>query len=170
MGQPGRSYFQAVTDKGDTEDLVKKRRDHWLEKLDHTRAEIIRLEPRRKTAENSLFANQEEAELLRYQRESEMQNLERLKAQATLDILIKNNLKEVQDALKPFLISIGFPAAEEVFQKLDEAKAELKKGRALFDTLWDDTKARWIVIISLEGIPALVLLLSLIDFSAVETA
>jgi hypothetical protein len=162
--------FNQLRMKGDTEDLVKKRRDHWLEKLDHTRAEILRLESKRKTAEKNLLAKHEEAELLRRRRESELGNLERLKTQATLDILIKNNLKEVQDALKPFFISIGLPTAEEVFQKLDEAKAELKRGRALFDMLWTDTKGRWIVISSLVGIPVLVLLLSRIDVSAVATA
>ena len=162
--------FNQLRMKGDTEDLVKKRRDHWLEKLDHTRAEIIRLESKRKTAKNDLLAKQEEAEILRLQRESELENLERLKTQATLDILIENNLKEVQDALEPFLLSIGLPTAEEVFKKLDEAKAELKRGRILFDTLWTDTKARWIVICSLVGIPVLVFLLSLIDISAVAAA
>lgn len=161
--------FNQLRMKDDTEDLVKKRRDHWLEKLDNTQAKIISLKSKRKKAENDLLAKKEKAESLRRQRESELENLEELR-QATLDILIKDSLDEVKAVLEPFLISIGVPTAEEVFQKIDAAKTELKKGRVVFETLWTDTEVRWTVILSMVGIPVLVFLLSLIDVSAVVKA
>lgn len=162
--------FNQLRMKGDTEDLVKKRREHWLEKLDQTRAKIIRLESQRRIAENNLRDKQEQAEILSRQRNYELENLERLKTQATTDILVKENLKEVQMALEPYLISIGLPTSKEVFQKLKEAKSELKRVRNLFKMLLADSKWSWITVGLFAGIPVLVLLLLFIDSSAVASA
>ncbi|MCP4261070.1 MAG: hypothetical protein GY774_26695, partial [Planctomycetes bacterium] len=162
--------FNQLRMKGDTEDLVKKRLEHWMAKLDHTRAKMLSLESQRKAAENNLRNNQRQAEHLHRQRDSELENLERLKTQTTNNILVKENLNEVQKALEPFLISIGLPTAEEVFQKLDEAQTELKRVRNLLNTLWTDSKWRWVTIGSLVGIPVLVSLLLYLDLSAVTSA
>ncbi len=162
--------FDQLRMKGDTEDLVKKRRDHWLGKIDHTRAELIRLESKRKNAQSDLTAKQKAAEHLNIQRESEIEKLEELKNQATRDVLIKSSLEEVQAVLDKPLLSVGLPASKEVLQSLEETKTELKRARALFGRLWGDPKGRQAVIGALIGIPALLILLSLIDVSGVAAA
>jgi hypothetical protein len=162
--------FNQLRMRDDTDDLVQKRRKHWLEKLDHARAKMARLESKRSEAERNLHDTQQQAELLRRQRDSELANLERLKTQATTEIVIDESLDEVKQVLEPYLISIGVPTADEVFSKLDDARSELKRGRVLLDTLWRTSKDRYVVIGFLVGIPSLVWVLSLIDFSAVATA
>jgi hypothetical protein len=162
--------FNQLRMKDESEDLVKKRREHWLEKLDHTRARMVRLEAKRNETERSLRDKEKQAEMLRHQRDSEMDNLERLKAQATTDLVVKDSLGEVKQALQPFLIAVGVPTVEEVFKKLDEARSELKRGRVLLNTVWNDADQRQWVMVSLVGVPILVWLLSLFDFSALTTA
>ncbi len=162
--------FNRLRMKDDSEDLVQQRREHWLKQLDHTRVKMARLESQRSEAERSLRDKEQQAELLRRQRDSELANLERLKAQATTEIVVQESLDEVKQALEPFLIAIGVPTAGEVFSKLDEARAELKRGRVLLDALWSDERHRQTVILSLVGVPLLVWVLSLFDFSALTTA
>ncbi len=162
--------FNELRMKDETEDLVKQRREHWLEKLDHTRAKMVRLEARRNEAERNLRDKEQQAEMLRRQRDSELDNLERLKAQATTDMVVESSLDEVNRALKPFLIAVGVPTVQEVFNKLDEARAELKRGRVLLTAIWNDDQQRLWVLASMVGVPALVWLLSLLDFSALTTA
>jgi len=157
---------------GDKEqlDLVERRRANWLEKLDHTRAKMVRLQTKRNEAERDLRDKEQQAELLRRQRDSEVANLERLKAQATAEIVVQESVGEVKRALNPFLIAIGVPTAEKVFEKLDEARAELKRGRVLLDTLWGDKRYRLGVIGSLVVVPLLVWALSWFHVSAVTSA
>ena len=162
--------FNQLRMKGEDEDLVKKRREHWLEKLDHTRAKMVRLEARRNEAEQNLRDKEQQAEMLRRQRDSEIDNLERLKAQATTDMVVESSLVEVKKALHPFLIAVGMPTVEEVFSKLDEARGELKRGRVLLETLWDNDEQRFWVLLSIVGVPLLVWLLSQFDVSALTTA
>jgi hypothetical protein len=157
-------------DENETEDLVEQRRRHWLEQLDFTRVRLAQLESERGEAERNLRDKEQQAESLRRQRDSELANLERLRSQVTTEIVVKESLGEVRTALEPFLITVGVPTAAAVFGKLDEARAELKRGRLLIDTLCrDDAQRRW-VIGCLIGVPALVWLLSRLDFDAVEAA
>jgi len=162
--------FNQLRLHGDSEDLVRQRREHWLEKLDHTRAKMVRLESKRSEATRDLQAKQQQAELLRRQRDSEQANLERLKAQAASAIVIRNSLEEVNQALAPYLIAVGVPTAEEIFSKLDAARAELRRGRVMLDLMWRDPQDRTPLILSLIGVPLLVWWLSLLDVSAVTSA
>jgi KAP-like P-loop domain-containing protein len=157
---------------GDKEEstLVEQRRKHWLDKLDHTRAKMARLESKRNEAERNLRDKEQQAELLRRQRDSELANLERLRSQAATEIVVEKSIGEVKKAIAPFLIAIGVPTAEEVFKKLDEARAELKRGHVLLDTLWNDKQHRQGVIGCLVGVPVLVWILSWFNFDAVEAA
>ena len=157
---------------GDKEqpDLIEQRREYWLEKLDHTRAKMVRLQSKRNEAERELRDKEQQAELLRRQRDSELANLERLKMQAATEIVVQQSLDDVKKALQPFLIAVGVPTAGEVFKKLDEARAELKRGRVVLDTLWNDKSHRQWVIGSLVGVPVLVWVLSWFNISAVTTA
>jgi len=93
---------------GDTsDDLVQKRRDHWLKQLDDTRAQAARLESQRSAAARDLQDKQQQAELLRRQRESELARLERLKARTATDVVIDKSIKEVEEALAPYLLYLG---------------------------------------------------------------
>ena len=162
--------FNQLRMKDESEDLVKQRREHWLEKLDHTRARMVRLEAKRSEAERDLRNKEKQAEMLRNQRDSEMDNLERLRAQATTELVVEESLEEVNRALQPFLIAVGVPTVKEVFSKLDEARKELKRGRVLLNTLWNDEQQRQWVIASLVGVPVVVWLLTAFDFSVLTTA
>ncbi len=162
--------FNQLSLKDEGDDIIKKRIKHWMEKLDHTHAKILKLESKRKAAVNSLNNKKNQAEMLRRQREFELEKLERLKTQATRNILVEENLSEVKKILEPFLISVGLPTAEEVSGKLEEAKKELKKGHRFFEAIWSDKKSRWLTFSFLVGIPLLVLVLQYFDFSNITAA
>jgi hypothetical protein len=162
--------FNQLRMKDESEDLVKQRREHWLEKLDHTRAKMVRLEAKRSEAERNLRDKEKQADMLRRQRDSEMDNLERLKAQATTELVVQSSLEEVNRALQPLLIAVGVPTVEEVFNKLDEARGELKRGRVLLNSVWNDEGQRKWVLAVLVGVPVLVWLLTLFEFSSITVA
>ncbi|GGO87247.1 hypothetical protein GCM10011348_39990 [Marinobacterium nitratireducens] len=162
--------FNQLRLRDEPEDLVQQRRRHWLEKLDHVRARMIRLEAQRSEAERELKAKQQQAELLRRQRDSEQANLERLRHRATADILISDSLSQVKQALAPYCLSLGVPTADEVYRKFDEARSELGRAHTLLGLMWRDSDHRALLITALIGVPALVWVLSLLDFPAVTTA
>ena len=162
--------FNQLRMEGDTEDIIKKRRDYWLKQLRNTRSKIISLESNRNIAEKNLSDKERAAENLSLKRDLELKNMVRLKEKAASNILIKQNLEELRESLKPLFITIGIPTPDEVFNKIDEANREFKRGRALINALWSDTKKRWIAMGTLISIPVLVLILSLFNVSTVVTA
>jgi len=162
--------FSQLRLSDETDDLVEQRRKHWLEKLDQTRLKMARLETKRLAAVRDLEQKQQQAELLRRHRDSELDRLQRLKTESTADIVLNTSVAEVKKALEPFFLSIGLPTADEIFKTLDSARTELRRGRTLLAALWRSPRHLAWVVVLLVAVPVLVWLLTSADVPALAAA
>lgn len=130
--------FNQLKLKGEDEDIVQKRREHWLKKLDDTRVEYIELKADYDEKERELHSSIMKTETLQRKRDLELQNLQSCKAQRTSGLLIKKSFDEVKAALEPHLVTLGLPESDDILKKLNNTKANLKGTGVLFDSLWNN--------------------------------
>ncbi|WP_428240216.1 P-loop NTPase fold protein [Gynuella sp.] len=144
--------FNQLRLKGEKEDLVEKRRNYWLQKLDSKRMELAELESEYSVAKRDLDSLEQRMGLLEQTYQTEMERLRQLKASASSDVVIRDSLEAVSKVLDNNLLAIGLPRASDIFKQLDEARHEIKCGRRLLTELWHHQNRSYRYLLILAGV------------------
>lgn len=164
--------FNQLRLAGDNDDLVDKRKKYWIETLEKTHTQLKALERKKQGAEDSLKTKKQEVEKIEREKKENILELEKLKQDAVKDIVLEESVKEVNDALKPLLLSVGLPSPDEIAKQLSEARVELGRGRVLFHYMQGDDNKKKIrnIAIVIVAIPVIIGGLSLLNVPAVISA
>jgi hypothetical protein len=157
--------LSGIEDEEKQKDIIDARKKFWVNMLEKKVADLINKKQEKSNKEKNLRNKQRELRIKKSERKKKAKEIEKLKTKAFNDKILKKSIKNVEEAFKPLMETVGLDSADAVKQKIHEVRTGLKTwhmfAKYINTQMNNKSKTRMILLFLLT--PVVIWVLSLFD-------